>query len=334
MSTASVDQLPKSAYVPARKATAEFTRPWPLIIAFLAPAVILYLVFFIYPMLQSVKLSQYEGNFVSANSGAAPSTVNKDGSKNQPDQLRYVGAGNYRKLLMNDKMFWTCVWHNVQFVLISGILTLILAMALALSLTRCGRGRDFFRIVFLFPNVMAVVAVAILWSFIFNPSFGVLNAILHSLGLDRFSHAWLGEPATSLPAIMIIQVWMSAGFYMVLFYAGLLRIPADYLEAARIDGASFVQEFRHITLPLLSEILQIAITYIIINSLNVFALVYLINEGRPSRYTNVLLTYLYEQAFTNYNYGYACAIAVMMLVLVLSASFLVNRVFRHKMVEL
>lgn len=316
------------------KATAEFTRPWPVIIVFLAPALLLYLVFFIYPMLQSVNLSQYEGNFVAAKTKASSSATTQAGSKDKSQKIKYVGVANYRKLLMNDSMFWTCVWHNVEFVLVSGIATLVLAMALALSLTRCTRGRDFFRIVFLFPNVMAVVAVAILWSFIFNPSFGVLNAVLHSLGLDRFSHAWLGEPATSLPAIMAIQIWMSAGFYMVLFYAGLLRIPADYLEAARIDGASFTQEFRHITLPLLSEILQIAITYIIINSLNVFALVFLINEGRPSRYTNVLLTYLYEQAFTNYNYGYACAIAVMMLVLVLSAAFLVNRVFRSRTVEL
>ena len=222
--------------------------------------------------------------------------------------------------------------HNFEIDVIAGTSTIVLALALALALTRCGPGRSFFRVVFLFPNVMAVVAVAILWSFVFNPSFGILNGLLRMVGLE--GRAWMGEPRTALPAIMVIQVWAQAGFYMVLFYAGLLRIPADYLEAARIDGANAFQEFRHVTLPLLSEILKIAILYVIINSINVFALVFLINEGTSAKYTNVLLTYLYESGFTHKNHGYACAIAVVMLLMVLGVGFLVNRLFRDKTVEL
>lgn len=296
------------------RATAQLRRPWPLIVTFLAPALCLYLVFFVYPMLQSVVLSLYRGNPESGN-------------------YTYVGMQNFEKL-MHDRMFWTCVRHNIEMVVFAGGTTLVLAMVLALCLTRCTAGRDFFRVVFLFPNVMAMVAVAILWSFIFNPSFGILNAGLRAVGLEQLCRAWLGEPHTALPSLMAVQVWTSAGFYMVLFYAGLLRIPADYLEAARIDGANAFQEFWHITLPLLSEIMKIASIYIVINSLNVFALVFLMNEGQSSRYTNVLLTYLYDQGFKNGNFGYACAIAVTMLVMVLGAGALVNLLFRKKGVEL
>jgi N-acetylglucosamine transport system permease protein len=298
-----------------RNATSDLRRPWPLIVVFLAPALILYGTFFVYPMLHAILLSLYRG---SPESG----------------QYTYVGAENFRTLLSNDPMFWICVRHNLEFVVFAGTSTIVLALSLALALTRCGPGRSFFRVVFLFPNVMAVVAVAILWSFVFNPSFGVLNGLLRMAGLEHLARAWMGEPHTALPAIMVIQVWAQTGFYMVLFYAGLLRIPADYLEAARIDGANAFQEFRHVTLPLLSEILKIAVIYVIINSINVFALVFLVNEGTTAKYTNVLLTYLYESGFRNGMHGYACAIAVAMLVMVLGAGYLVNRLFRDKTVEL
>lgn len=296
------------------RATADIYRPVPLIVLFLAPAVLLYGTFFITPMLRSFYYSLFRGS--------------------PQGTFKFVGLDNFRKLLFDDPMFWTCVIHNLEFLVFAGTGTLMLAMALALGLTRINAGRDFFRVVFLFPNVMAVVAVAILWSFVFNPSFGILNAILRGLHLDFLAHAWLNEPRTALASLIVVQIWISAGFYMVLFYAGLLRIPTDYLEAARIDGATFLQEFRHITLPLLSEILRIAVIYIVINSLNVFALVFLVNEGMTSSYNNVLLTYLYDQGFTIGNYGYASAIAVAMLVMVLGAAGLVNLLFRDKEVEL
>lgn len=297
------------------KATADLHRPWPLILTFLAPAVFLYVLFFVYPMAQAIGLSFFKGGPAS-------------------QKFEYVGASNFRELLLNDPVFWQILWHNVQFVLAAGTSTLVLALALAIGLTRCGRGRDFFRVVFLFPNVMSVVAISILWSFVFNPSFGVLNGVLRRIGLESLCHAWLGEPRTALPAIMAIQVWTTVGFYIVLFYAGLLRIPKDYMEAAEIDGANGWQQFRHITFPLLNEILKIAGVYVVIQSVNIFALVYVINEGTPNRYTDVLLTYLYERGFQNGEFGYACAIGVVILVLVLSFAGLANRLFSRENVEL
>lgn len=300
---------------PVGRATAELRRPVGLITAFVLPSLLLYLVFFVYPMLQSVWLSLFDGSPES-------------------DKYVFVGLGNFRRLLFSDSMFWRSLSHSLQFVLVAGTGTLILALALANGLTYCGRGRSFFRVVFLFPNVMAAVAVAILWSFIYNPSFGLLNALLRLLHLEQFAHAWLGEPYTALPALMVAQIWMQAGFYVVLFYAGLLRIPTDFLEAARIDGCGPWQEFIHIRLPLLREILRVGVLYVVIHSLNVFALVFLVNDGQSNKYNNVLLTYLYEHGFQNGNFGYACAIAVMVVVLVLTSAFVLNRLFGNSREEL
>lgn len=298
-----------------RAANADLTRPRALIIGFLAPALLPYLAFFIYPMLRSVYLSLFRGSL-------------------QSGQFTFVAFENYRKLLFEDPMFWRCVAHNLAFVFVSGALTLLFGLAIALALTRIQRGRAVFRVIYLFPHVMAVVAVTILWSFVYNPSFGLLNGMLHTLHLDHLAHAWLGEPNTALAALILAHVWMQVGFYVILFQAGLLRIPAEYLEAARIDGAGPVQEFRHVTLPLLSEITRISMIYVTISALSVFALVYLVNEGEPNKYNEVLMTYLYRQGLRNGQFGYASAIAVAVVVLVLFAGWLVNRIFADKTVEI
>lgn len=294
--------------------TASLRSPTGLIIGFLLPALLLFLVFFVYPLLQVISISLQQKTLTSETS-------------------QWIGLENYIRL-MNDQVFWSSLLHNLAFVTVGGASIIILGLAIAVSLTKIKRGRDFFRIVFLFPNVMSIIAAAILWSFIFNPSFGLLNALLRGVGLGQFAHAWLGEPGKALWAVIFVHIWMSVGFYIVLFYAGLLRIPADYFEAARIDGANGWQEFRHITLPLLQDILQIATIYVIINSINVFALVFMVNEGRPARYNSVLLTYMYEKGIMDGNYGYACAIGVVTLIAVLLTAFAANFLFKKDTIEL
>ena len=296
-------------------ATDSLRKPRNLIFWFLLPAVSLFLVFFVIPVINVILMSFHEANVTSAKG-------------------RWVGLANYSRLFQ-DEVFWLMLRNNLKIVIIGGGGTLVLALAMALGLTKINRGRSFFRTVFLFPNIISAVATAILWSFIFNPSFGIMNGLLRAVGLEEYTRAWLGEPGTALPVVIFIHVWTIVGFYIVLFYAGLLRIPADYSEAARIDGASGWQEFRHVTLPLMSEILQVAIIYVIINSVNIFALVYMLNEGRAARYNGVLLTYMYEKAFgTDGDYGYACAIGVVTLVSVLACAGLVSLLFKKETVEL
>lgn len=296
-----------------KRATDSLRRPTGLMIGFLAPATLLFLAFFIYPLIDVIWISLHSGNVAS-------------------EKMDWVGAGNYKRLF-NDSVFWWMLKNTLLVVVVGGGATLVLALATALGLTKIRRGRDFFRTVFLFPNIMSAVATAVLWSFIFNPSFGIVNGLLRSLRLEQFTHAWLGEPSTALPVVILVHIWTIAGFYIVLFYAGLLRIPADFSEAARIDGANAWQEFRHVTLPLMSDILKIGTIYAIINSVNIFAIVYLFNEGRAARYNGVLLTYMYEQAFDNGAYGYACAIGVMTLITVLVCAGLVSLLFRNSTVE-
>jgi len=297
------------------RSTDSIRRPRALMIGFLLPALLLFAAFFLYPLASVIWMSFNQSSVTS-------------------ETATWVGVANYQRLWA-DEVFWSMLRHNLVIVFIGGVSTLVLALATAVALTKINRGRDFFRTVFLFPNIISAVATAVLWSFIFNPSFGVVNGALRAVGLDSFAHAWLGEPHTALPVVVFVHVWTIVGFYVVLFYAGLLRIPADYSEAARIDGASGWQEFRHVTLPLLKDILQIGAIYVIINSVNVFALVYLLNEGRAARYNGVLLTYMHEQAFINNGgYGYACAIGVVTLVTVLFCAGLVSLVFRGDTVEL
>lgn len=298
-----------------RSASEDLTRPRGLIFWFLAPAVFLYAIFFVYPVFQSLIYSLYYG---SPHAGT----------------FRFAGLANFRRLFLEDDMFWTCVRHNFAFVFFSGALTLILGLTIALALTKIQRGRSAFRLIYLFPHVMSGVAVTILWSFIFNPSFGLLNGLLRSLGLDAVTRAWLGEPYTTIPALIVIHVWMSVGFYVVLFYAGLMRIPAEYQEAARIDGCGPFQEFWHVTLPLLSEVTRICTIYVTISGLGVFGLVFLVNEGHTNKYSDVMMTYLYEHAFKQGNFGYACAIAIVSLVMVLGCAAIVNKLFAGREVEL
>ncbi|MGI8904989.1 MAG: carbohydrate ABC transporter permease [Candidatus Sumerlaeaceae bacterium] len=295
-------------------ATADLYRPIRLILIFVIPALLLYGVFFLFPMARAIYLSFCRG--------AASST-----------KFTFVGLENYTRLL-RDENFHGALMHNLAFLVIAGPITICLALLLAVGLTSIRSGRAFYRVSFLFPNVMPVVATALLWSFIFNPSFGLVNAILRKAGLDQFTHAWLGEPRYALLVLMLVHVWGAAGFYVMLFYAGILRIPADYTDAARIDGASAWQEFWHVTLPLLGDLLKTAIIYIIINSLNVFALVFLVTEGNPDRHVDVALTYLYEQAFKNGNFGYACTIGVTQLALLLLLATVVGRFFRRETIEL
>jgi len=294
---------------------AYLNRPWPLIVVFLTPALLFYFVLYIFPMVRAVLLSLHRGSATA-------------------EHFEFVGLENFQRLLLHDKAFWGSLWHSLEFMFVAGTLTVVLAMILAVGIRQTRRGREFFRIIFLFPNVMPVVAVTILWSFVLNPSFGLTNSLLRTFNLDLFCRAWLGEPQTALWALMVIQVWSAVGFYVVLFYAGLLNIPQQFQDAARIDGASGFQVFWHINLPLLGEIIKVAVVYVVISSANIFTLVFLVNEGEPRRNTDVLMTYIYEQAFRNGNFGYACAIGVLTLVIVLGLAGVVNLLFRRETVEM
>lgn len=284
-------------------------QPVGFIVTFLFPAGLLYGLFVLYPLGQAVVFSLYRWRGVS-------------------EQKTYVGTENFRRLFA-DPVFWGALGHNLLLLAGAGAAILCLSLGIAHALQSHSRASRLLRSVYLFPQVMSLVVVSILWMFIYNPSFGLLNGSLRAAGLGRFATTWLGVSSTSLWAVGVAYVWHALGFYIMLFAAGLQSIPAEVYEAARLDGAEGLTRLRTITLPLLWSILRVAVIYLAINTLNIFALVFLMTQGGPDRHTEVMLTYMYEQAFTNNDFGLATALAIANLVMVMGLSGLALLLFRR-----
>lgn len=276
-----------------------------LIIPFLAPSLLLYAVFVLYPYIQAFWISLHQWRGVSANK-------------------KYIGLDNYRKLADDDN-FWNALRHNGEMLIVLPIFTIGLAMLFATLFVQGGRGvrgANFYRVSYFFPQVMSVVIVGILWQYIYNPNSGLINGFLRAIGLDSLTRSWLGDTSTALWAVAAVIIWQAVGFYMVLFVAGMQSIPLDYYEAARLDGAGRFRQFRDVTLPLLWENIRVAIVYIAIAALDLFTIVQVMTEGKPQRSTDVVARYMYEQAFKNSQFGYASAIGVVLLILTLGLSLI------------
>jgi len=271
------------------------------IVAFLSPAILLYGGFVVYPLIQAFQLSLYRWRGVSQN-------------------RKFVGAENYQKLI-HDDVFWKALQHNLWLLVVGGICIFVLGLLIASAMQKDSRLVRATRAVVLFPQVISLVVVAILWMFMYNPSFGLLNATLNGVHLSGWAHAWLGESKTALPAVTVAFLWYAIGFYVMLFGAGMKGISEEVNEAAELDGSHGFHKFRTITWPLLWSVKRVAAVYVVVNVMNVFALVFLMTQGGPDRHTEVMLTYLYEQAFSNNQFGYAAALAVANFIVAMLLSF-------------
>jgi len=210
-----------------------------------------------------------------------------------------------------------------------GICAIVLGVTVAHFMQGKGKLSRFVRSIYLFPQAISLVVVSILWMFIYNPSFGLLSDGLKRLGLTALDRTWLGDPHTALPSVAIAFLWYIAGFYIMLFAAGLRSIPDEVNEAASLDGATGLRKFWRITWPMLWAIKRVAAVYVVINVMNVFALVYLMTQGGPDRKSEVLRTYLYEQAFKNSDFGYATTLAVANFVIAMLLAALVMLAYRR-----
>jgi N-acetylglucosamine transport system permease protein len=285
------------------------------VILFLTPAVALYALFVLFPVVRSFQYSLFLWRGVSAN-------------------MRFVGLKNFATILTADKTFWQCLFNNVQYFLITLALVLPFSLLLAALLTK---NRDastpVYRVIFFAPNVMSLAAVAILWTFIYNPILGLLNGMLKAVGLESWTKPWLVEAAFALPAISLAEVWRLTGFYMLLFMAGMRNISKDLYESAVIEGASELRQFFSITLPMLSEQIQIAVVFLVINGLNVFVLPQIMTDGGPGRRTQTAALYMYEHAFKNSRFGYASAMGLVLFVIIFGLSYLSLRLTRRQTIE-
>ncbi|HSV72207.1 MAG TPA: sugar ABC transporter permease [Chthonomonadales bacterium] len=283
------------------------------IAAFLLPAVALYAVFVLWPLAQAFVLSLYRWRGVS------------------PERT-FIGFGNYAQLA-SDPIFARALAHNLALLLVGGAVIVCIAIGVSHAIHTEGRAARALRAVYLFPQVISMVVVAVLWSFVYNPSFGVLNGSLRAAGLEGWALDWLGSPSTALPAVGVVFVWHALGFHIMLLSAGLRTIPVEVSEAAALDGASGLRRLGSVTLPMLWPVLRVSMVYLVIGALNTFALVYLMTVGGPDRSTEVMLTYLYEQGFKHSEFGYATALAVANFGIVMLLSGVVMAAMRRDPTE-
>lgn len=287
-----------------------------VIVPFLAPAVLLYAVFVLYPYAQAFYVSTTQWRGVSAN-------------------RTFIGLDNYRKLV-RDENFLTALSHNAQMLIVLPVITIGLALFFAALFTQGGqgvRGAGFYRVVYFFPQVMSIVIIGVLFQYIFNPNTGILNAGLRAVGLGGLQRSWLGDEAYALWAVAAVVIWQAVGFYLVLFIAGMQSIPTSFYEAATLDGASRWDAFWGITLPLMWDNIRVALVYIGIAALDLFTIVAVMTEGRPNRASDVVARYMYEVAFTNSQFGYASAIGVALLAMTLVLSILTLRFTQRERLE-
>lgn len=229
------------------------------------------------------------------------------------DNLRFVGLGNYLALLANP-LFWKALVNTFYFVLVGVPLSIGLSLGAALLLqSRLGRFKPFFRTAFFAPVVTTVVAVAVIWRYLFHTRYGLVNWGLSSVGIDPVD--WLGDPHWAMPTIIAFAAWKNFGYNMIIFLAALQAIPEDLYEAARIDGASAWPQFRHVTLPMLGPVLLLVSILTMAGYFQLFAEPYVMTQGGPLESTVSVLYLMYEQGFKWWNLGSASAVAFLLFVL-------------------
>ncbi|WP_324760963.1 carbohydrate ABC transporter permease [Haloarcula sp. GH36] len=231
-------------------------------------------------------------------------------------ETSFVGLENYQRLLTDD-VFVTALVNNFIFLLTIPV-GIVVALGIALLLNQQFMGSNAFRSLFFLPYILMMVGIAVIWNYIFKTNGGVANYVLLQLGIINQNISWLGDGTWAKVSVFIVHVWKSVGLYLVIMLAGLQTIPQQVYEVARIDGAARWQRFRYITLPLLKPTIGVCILVGMILSFKLFDLIRVLTGGGPANETEILITYLYKQAFTSGNFGYAAVLTVVLFVLMVS----------------
>ena len=280
---------------------------------FLAPALLVLGVFFLLPVVAALGLSLTDYDLY------ALADIR---------HLRFVALNNYWDLLHQPK-FWLALGHTLYFVIVGVPLSIMVSLGAALLLNSpLVRYKTLFRTALFAPVVTTVVAVAVVWRYIFNTKYGLLNYALGLAGIHPVD--WLGNPHWAMPSIILFAVWKNFGYNMIIFLAGLQAIPRDLYEAARIDGASVLQQFRHITLPMLAPTLLMVSILTVSGYFQLFAEPYVMTEGGPLQSTTSVLYLMYEEGFKWWNLGSASAVAFLLFVIMFVVTAGMLRLSRRK----
>jgi len=226
----------------------------------------------------------------------------------------WIGLLNYKYMFTEDPHFFEMLKATVYYSFGSVALSMICGLGLALLVSKKMKGIHFFRAVYFLPYITSIIAVSVVWRWIFNPSFGLLNYLLSLVGVK--GPGWTRSEIWAMPSVIIVAGWYSMGYNMILFLAGLQNIPQQFYDAAKVDGANRWQQFTKITLPLLSPTTFFVLVVSIIGAFQAFALIFVLTEGGPGYSTSVIVYYLWENAFRYFRMGYGCAIAMFLLMIV------------------
>ncbi len=280
---------------------------------FLAPALFLIGIFFFLPVAASLLLSVTDFDIY----GIA-----------NPGNTRFVGLHNYSKLLHTPD-FWKALRNTFYFAFVGGPLTIAASLAAALLLnSKLVRFKSFFRTIYFTPFVTTLVAVAIVWRYLYHTRYGLINYSLSKIGIAPID--WLGDPHWAMPAIILMAVWKSFGYNMLIFIAGLQSVPEELYDAASIDGAGAVRRFFSITLPMLAPTLVFISVITMIGYFQLFAEPYVMTQGGPLRSTTSVVLLMYEEGFRWWRMGYAASIAFVLFIVILIATLLQFRLQRER----
>lgn len=281
-----------------------------------APAVILFIIFMMIPTFNVFKMSLYKWGGYSNNK-------------------EFVGLNNFR-ILMEDTNFFRSFQNTVLLIVCVTVVTMAVALIFAAILSREKiKGQNFFRIVFYIPNILSVVVISAIFSAIYDPNNGLLNSILSIFrGQDADPVLWLGDQKIVIYSLVIAMIWQAIGYYMVMYMASMASVPESLYESANLEGASRIQQFFSITLPLIWTNVRTTLTFFVISSINLsFLFVKALTNGGPDGTTEVFLSYMYKQAYTNSSYGYGMAIGVVVFLFSFGLSAVVNFVTRREPLE-
>jgi N-acetylglucosamine transport system permease protein len=285
------------------------------IFACTSPALILLTIFMIFPTVEVFRMSLYKWGGFSNNKV-------------------FVGFDNF-KILWNDMNFIRSLQNSIVLMVIVTLITLVVAILFATLLTRERmKGNSFFRIIFYIPNILSIVVIAGIFSAVYDPTTGLLNNLLALFNLENLQRMWLGDQNIAIYSIGGALVWQAIGYYMVMYMSSMASIPESFYEASALEGAGRVRQFFSITLPLIWNNIRTTLTFFIISTINLsFLLVQAMTGGGPDGSTEVFLSYMYKQAYTNSSYGYGMAIGVVIFLFSFVLSAIVSSVTKREVLE-
>lgn len=273
---------------------------------FVLPSLLLLLVFMFYPMIRALNLSFHESNLIST-------------------KLTFVGLDNYVRLV-RDAEFWTTLGHSFTFGLIVIPVQTAIAFGLAIIVQKRMPGVALFRTIYFLPVVISFVIASAVFRLIYNSEYGMLNIVLEAMGLTSFEV--LSDPDVAMYGIVLLGIWHAMGYFMIIFLSGLNQIPGDLYEAAETDGASGLQKFLFVTLPLMRRTISFVLIITTMDALKIFIPIYVVTAGGPAGSTRTVVQFIYETAFHHMNLGYAIAAAFIYFIIVLAISIIQLRLFR------